>query len=131
MKQVAIKLAEQFPTAASARCVVITSFSETLPNFLMQYAPHLRRGVVVKTNDAIARLDSGDFQLLALHWSLCDKKLMKAANKRGVPVSVWTVNTPELIRHFYKLGVASVITDYPSMALPLLSEIKRKGHGFT
>jgi glycerophosphoryl diester phosphodiesterase len=45
--------------------------------------------------------------------------------RRGIHVSAWTVNDASVIEELYRLGVDSVITDYPSMALPLVAALAR------
>ena len=46
-------------------------------------------------------------------------------HKRGIHVSTWTVNDASAIRELHRLGVDSVISDYPSMALPLVASLNR------
>ena len=43
------------------------------------------------------------------------------AHKHGHQVHVWTVNTPESIRHCQIIGVDAIITDRPAHALTLLA----------
>ena len=38
-----------------------------------------------------------------------------------VHISAWTVNDASVVRNLFDMGVDSVITDYPSMAVPLVS----------
>ena len=43
-----------------------------------------------------------------------DKEFMRAAQRTGRPVHVWTVDDPENARQLRALGVAGIITNYPS-----------------
>ena len=63
--------------------------------------------------------------MLATHWSLSTPELVRDMRRRGVDVSVWTVNSADTVKTLYKMGVHSVITDYPSMAVPLLTALNR------
>jgi glycerophosphoryl diester phosphodiesterase len=48
------------------------------------------------------------------------------ARRQGLHVSVWTVNDASVIKNFNRLKIDSVITDYPSMALPLTASLSRQ-----
>jgi len=51
---------------------------------------------------------------LSVHRSLASRKLVKKAAKRGMPVTVWTVNTTRWIPRAAKRGLYAVITNDPS-----------------
>jgi glycerophosphoryl diester phosphodiesterase len=51
---------------------------------------------------------------LSLHKALVSRKLVGKARKAGIPVTVWTVNTPRWITRAADLGVFAVITNDPS-----------------
>lgn len=55
------------------------------------------------------------------HFTLVTSKTQDAANELGLEVNVWTVNTPEDIRAMVALGVASIITDQPALAMELVA----------
>lgn len=61
---------------------------------------------------------------LSIHFSLATHKLMEKAEKRGLPVNVWTVNNPRWVRRAYKLGISSVITDDPAKLLAFRREFQ-------
>ncbi|HNZ50972.1 MAG TPA: glycerophosphodiester phosphodiesterase family protein, partial [Bacilli bacterium] len=42
-------------------------------------------------------------------------------------VSVWTLNDENLIRKYLKMGVDSLVTDYPNLGLKLRDELSKKG----
>jgi glycerophosphoryl diester phosphodiesterase len=44
------------------------------------------------------------------------------AHKHGHQVHVWTVNTPEDVRHCHALGVDAIISDRPELAISTLAE---------
>ena len=51
---------------------------------------------------------------LSVHFSLATRKLMKKAEKRGLPVAIWTVDHSQLLKRAMKLGVRYVITNDPA-----------------
>lgn len=54
---------------------------------------------------------------LSIHFSLATRKLMGNAMKRGLPVTIWTANSPRWVKRAYELGIKSIITDDPSKLL--------------
>ncbi|MGD9589206.1 MAG: glycerophosphodiester phosphodiesterase [Pyrinomonadaceae bacterium] len=63
---------------------------------------------------------------LSIHYSLATRKLMEKAEKRGLPVNVWTVNNPGWLRRAFNLGIRSVITDDPAKFLAIRRELQEK-----
>ena len=63
---------------------------------------------------------------LIAHWhTLGNRALIRRMKRRGIHISAWTVNDASVIEELYRLGIDSVITDYPSMALPLVAALER------
>ena len=56
---------------------------------------------------------------LSLHFSLVTKKLMKHALKSGFPVSIWTVDSPRLLKRSTKFGIDTLITNKPADILAI------------
>jgi glycerophosphoryl diester phosphodiesterase len=54
---------------------------------------------------------------LSVHKALISRQLVKKAERAGMPVTVWTVNTPRWIQRSRKLGVFAVITNDPATML--------------
>ncbi|WP_111495835.1 glycerophosphodiester phosphodiesterase [Marinobacter bohaiensis] len=54
---------------------------------------------------------------LCLNARLCSKALVESAHKAGLKVSVWTVNRIHDMLELEKMGVDSIITDYPTSSL--------------
>jgi len=55
------------------------------------------------------------------HFSLLTPESVAMASDLGLAMNVWTVNEPEDIRAVAALGVATIITDQPTLALALLA----------
>lgn len=123
--QIAELLVELFPTARSARRIVITSMNPQLHVHLREVAPHLSLGLITLRPDAARELEEFDYQHLILPWGVCNPYVVRSARKQGAEVAVWTVNDPQMIKNLFRLKVDSIITDYPSMALPMVGSLMR------
>lgn len=117
---VAEQLSQRFPTRQAARCIIVTSSDLKLHDCLQDIAPHIARGLVSVKPDPLDTLLKYECDYLVTGWAVCNYYMVSRARKAGIEVSVWTVNDPRIIKNLYRLRVHSVITDYPSMALPLV-----------
>jgi len=122
---IASLLAERISSRRLARRVVFTSTDRQVHHTLREVAPHIPLGLVSLRPDAVRQLDEFEFQHLLLHWSVCHPSAIRHARSLGVSVAAWTVNDPQMIKALYGLKVDSVITDYPSMALPAVASLMR------
>lgn len=48
------------------------------------------------------------------------RRFVRAANKRGVRVDVWTINDPSSMRRLLDLGAGTVMTDHPALLAEVL-----------
>lgn len=121
------KIGEQFPTKASAKKVVVTSFDyDFLAQFQQQF-PYIRIGAITYKEQALKVARDLGCDFFCISDSISSEKLIKKVHKTDMHLSVWTVNSPESIKRLHQLGVDSIISDYPSMALPLINSIERNG----
>ncbi len=125
INNIAEQLAERFPNRRAAQRIIVTSSDLKLHASLQEIAPHISRGLVSLQPNPLATLQEYQCDYLAAAWGVCNYYLVQRARKAGIQVSVWTVNDPLLIKNLYRLNVHSVITDYPSMALPLVGSLQR------
>lgn len=58
------------------------------------------------------------------HVSLVNADVKRRADELGLALNVWTVNAPRDLAAMGRLGVASVITDEPALALEVLSSLE-------
>lgn len=119
------KLSEQFPSRASAKKIVVTSFDYDFLAKLKQQSPHLRIGAITYKAAALKTARDLGCDFFCIHRDLCKPALVKKVRETDMHLSVWTVNNPDTIKTLFELKVDSIISDYPSMALPLINRLKR------
>ena len=125
MQTMANLLAERFSTPTKAKKVVVTSSNKYFHECLAYNAPHVRRGLVSMRPNVAQQLEEFDYHYLLLQWAMCFPRTLNAARNKGIKTALWTVNEPHVIKAAHRLKVDCVITDYPSMALPLVSSLLR------
>lgn len=119
-------LADFFPTKSSARKCVVMSMDIKLLHEVRELAPHIALGYISSTGDIMRKLGDYSFEHLSMHWSSCHLINTMMIRRMGVTLSAWTVNDPRAIGTLKKMKVKNVITDYPSMAVPVLASLDRK-----
>lgn len=128
MAQMAKLIAERFPNNKASNRVVITSMNQKFHHLLRELAPHLQLGLISVRPDSRRELEELDYQHLILPWgaiNALNSFALLHARKQGLKVAAWTANDPQAIRKLYRMKVDNVITDYPSMALPLVASLMR------
>ncbi|WP_150298956.1 glycerophosphodiester phosphodiesterase [Pseudomonas profundi] len=110
------RLVEQF---GLENRVVITSGSRTLLKVAKTSGFALPTGLVEEYGllDPIRSALRYDCQFLVLNWKLCNPQRVRHAQRQGLHVSVWTVNDPALMHRLVEMGVDSIITDVPHLAV--------------
>ena len=127
LRAVAARLVELLPDRNASRGKYVTSSNSYVIDYLPTIAPYLKRGRVVETREDIRHTIAQGCDLCVLNWQLCTPSVVRKLHANNIAVSVWTVNDASTVKALYKMGVDSVITDYPSMALPLVAALQRKG----
>jgi glycerophosphoryl diester phosphodiesterase len=64
--------------------------------------------------------------MISVHFSLATRKLMKKAEKRNLPVTIWTADNPRWVKRAFDLGLFAVITNNPARLLEKRAEILDK-----
>lgn len=54
---------------------------------------------------------------ISLHYTLVSKKFMSKAEKRELPIAVWTVDNPRFVKRAIDLGIKAIITNNPANLL--------------
>lgn len=61
-------------------------------------------------------------EMISVHFSLATRKLMKKAEKRNLPVTIWTADNPHWLKRATNLGIFAVITNNPARLLAKRAE---------
>jgi len=116
-------LKAQFPSESDSRKIVVTANNRTFLENLKEELPYLQTGWLGFNLEIFWRNDEFPFEHVLLSHAMCNYFLIKRLKKMGFVTSAWTVNDPLTIRNLYRLKVDSLITDYPSMAVPLVGKL--------
>jgi glycerophosphoryl diester phosphodiesterase len=105
---------------------IVTSAEPRLLKAVKQRLPGLPTGYVSMYPDPLEVLEDCGCTHLVAQWSTLTRgPQVTRLQRQGIEVSTWTVNDASAIRLMHRLNVDSVITDYPSMALPLVASLER------
>lgn len=102
--------------------VVVTSSSRTLLKTARDEGYHLPTGLVEEYGliDPLKSARRYGCRYLILNWKLCKPARVNKAQAMGLHVSVWTVNDPRIMQRLVAMGVDSLITDLPHLAVETL-----------
>ncbi len=103
----------------------VTSLEPTLLTEVKRQRPQQSIGFVSTIVEPEMILAACGCDTLVAHWSTLRERQLNTLKRRGIQVSCWTVNDASVIKQLYEMGVDSVITDYPSMAVPLVAALER------
>lgn len=119
------KIGALFPSKSTAKKIVVTSFDYVFLAKLRRQFPHIPIGVISYTTNALSIANNLDCQYFCINTKIAKPRFVQKVKKTDMHLSIWTVNNPEQIKTLYQLGVDSIISDYPSMALPLINSLSR------
>jgi glycerophosphoryl diester phosphodiesterase len=112
--------------------MVVTSFNNYTIRRIKKYYPQIQAGLLLGKGTDLKgffktrlseiffkyRIKKTKADFIVIHWSLLPFGLISRARKAGIPVLVWTVNKPWLIRKLTKDNrVSGIITDIPCQAV--------------
>ncbi|MCP5208993.1 MAG: glycerophosphodiester phosphodiesterase [Hahellaceae bacterium] len=99
--------------------IAVTSSNTWLLKEIKQLDSSVKTGLVAEHRlpNPVTTATKLDCSYLCLNWKLATAELVKAAHASGLIVSTWTVNRIHDVLELEKLGVDSVITDFPNSTL--------------
>ncbi|MDR3627650.1 MAG: glycerophosphodiester phosphodiesterase family protein [Ignavibacteriaceae bacterium] len=65
-----------------------------------------------------------NMEVLSVYYPLVDENFVKKAKENGKEVHVWTVDDETEMRRLIKLGVTSILTNFPEKLIKVLAETK-------
>lgn len=112
--------------ATSRRGRIVTSSDAALVQQIKNRLPDLDTGLVSSSPQPQELLRRAGCNYLIAEWiSITSARQVKNLQQQGIHVSAWTVNDASAIVNLHRMQVDSVISDYPSMALPLVAALER------
>ena len=120
------ELIKIFPNIKSCEKIIVTSFNLYFLERLLKIAPYIPRGLVSDQRNALRQVKSLECEIVCIDHRIVTRSWIKQILNSEIYISLWTVNNPSLIEDFFNWGVNSIITDYPSMAIPLVNRLKLK-----
>ncbi|WP_373185431.1 glycerophosphodiester phosphodiesterase [Halopseudomonas sp.] len=104
--------------------VVLTSSSRTLLKTARDETYFLPTGLVEEYGliNPLKSAERYGCRYLILNWKLCKPARIRKAQAMGLHVSVWTVNDPVMMLRLADMGVDSLITDLPHLAVDTLQQ---------
>lgn len=100
--------------------VVISSLNTEGLAQVRHLAPELKIGLIYQIE--IGSVDRLDVDFLEPEASQVTPSLLDAANARGLPVYVWTIDDAKSAQRMYDAGVSAVITNNPPLVRQALDE---------
>jgi glycerophosphoryl diester phosphodiesterase len=105
---------------------IVTSSDGALVASMKQKIHGLNTGLVSVKPDPTGDLeDSGCNYLIGAWGTVSNPWLIRYLHRKKIHISAWTVNDASVIKSLHRMKVDSIITDYPSMALPLVAALER------
>lgn len=59
------------------------------------------------------------FECVVMHESCVDEYSIGKLHEAGIAAGAWTVNSPEIIKRFFAIGIDRIYTDYPELCLQI------------
>lgn len=118
--------------------VVVKSFKLAVIPFIKALCPELRTAalfapkimtILRKEKHLVMVATEFGADELSVHYSLATRKLMKKAEKAGLPVAIWTADNPRWVKRSSRLGIQSIITNDPARLLQKRFELANDAAG--
>ena len=94
---------------------IVTSFNYSMVQEVKSIDESIKTGIVL-SGDKQELSKFNDMDLFSISYKILDKDMVEEAHAMGKAVHVWTVNEKSDLRKFQKMGVDSIITNYPKEA---------------
>ncbi len=106
-----------------ARKIVVVSADGEFLAVAREVLPTVARGYVGMRVGALELAEAHECGHLLVNYAMCTPALRLKAWRRNIALTAWTVNDAVAIRALHAMRVHGVVTDYPSMAVPLLGQL--------
>ena len=105
---------------------VIPTIKNLCPNVktAVLFAPKIMT-ILRKEKRLINIADELGADMVSVHFSLATRKLIKKAEKKNLPVTIWTADNPLWLKRAFDLELFAVITNNPARLLAKRAELER------
>jgi glycerophosphoryl diester phosphodiesterase len=120
---IAHQLAELIQQHQLQQQAVVTSMDTRFLSLMAALHPGIARGFIAQRfiRDPVAMATRLGCSYLVLNWLACTPNRLSLAHQSEMHVSVWTVNHPIAAARLARMGVDSLITDFPTRLLGALT----------
>jgi glycerophosphoryl diester phosphodiesterase len=102
----------------------IQSFAPAALLAVQRLSPDMDRAILVRSRSAYdGMVERSAATILSPRYDGLRRQDVERMHDRGIRVIPWTVNRPEALRRMIGWNVDGVITDYPDLALEILTEV--------
>jgi glycerophosphoryl diester phosphodiesterase len=100
----------------------VTSFDAGLLHTVKKLNPRIKTGLIVSQNSDLSSLwDNQDYEVVSAAYPLVNEDFLKQAALHHKEVYVWTVNDKTMMNRMLKLGVSSIITNFPDKLVQVMN----------
>ncbi|HKX83605.1 MAG TPA: glycerophosphodiester phosphodiesterase family protein [Pyrinomonadaceae bacterium] len=132
VEKLSTSVCEVIKSSSLKRQIVVKSFRLAVIPLIKEHCPDIRTAAlfapkimtILRKEKHLVKI-AAEFGAdeLSVHYSLATKKLMKKAERFGLPVAIWTADSPRWVKRAAKLGIQSIITNDPARLLEKKSEL--------
>jgi glycerophosphoryl diester phosphodiesterase len=102
--------------------MIVSSFDRSCIDRVRQLAPQLRTGFLYvlplpSIDEILESTRAGGHVAIHPHHAGVNQDVVTKAHRHGLAVNVWTVDDPDRIRELAAIGVDTIITNVPDLAL--------------
>ncbi len=101
---------------------ILTSFDFAEVDKIRKLNKSIKIGYIFSDLPEGVDVFTADVDLLSVNKKLVNEEFVKKAHAHQKELHVWTVNEPKAMRHFIKIGVDNIITNYPDILKQILAE---------
>jgi glycerophosphoryl diester phosphodiesterase len=99
-----------------------TSFDYSQIKRVKEIDSTFKVGLIFKKMPDTINVFTADFKVLSVHFALVNEEFVRKARENDKEVHVWTVNDEKEMKRLIRLGVTSIITNYPDKLRKVLDD---------
>jgi len=114
--------------------IIVKSFNLEAVRRIRRLLPEVRTAalfapkildVLQKKKRLLKKAQECEADEISIHFSLATEKFIRRAEKKNLPVTIWTADSPSWVKRAVNLGINAIITNNPARLLAKRDEIFR------